>query len=215
MKKKYIALPHDYLSHSQMQLWINNPERYKQLYFDNRDDLKYSNSGQDFGKKVADALETGSDTGDILTDAAMLLLRKYDTMDQSFITEFKEKNGGWLKIICKPDTFNSVSHAFRETKSGTEKNPWTQIKAQNHPQMLFYAVGIWLKYGTMNTNAYLDWIATEHTPLGIRPTGRVETFEVTFKPEDYYEFQAKMLKVAHEIEIAWSAHITKPYITTF
>ena len=213
MKKQYISLPHDYLSHSQMQLWISDPKKYKKLYFDNRDDLRTSNSGQKFGKEVADALEANRDTGDVLTDAAMLLVPKYNLMDQSFIVEFKEKNGSWLKIIIKPDTYNTVTHEFRETKTG--KQAWTLAKAQKHPQMIFYAVGIWIKTGTRNTNAYLDYVETEDTPLGIKPTGRVESFEVTFKPEDYYEFQSKMLKVAHEIEVAWSAHITPEYINTF
>lgn len=212
--KKYISLPRGYLSHSQMQLWLNNPDRYKKQYFDGQD-VNFTNPGQDFGKRVANALEGGEGTGDVLTDAAMLLLPKYDLMDQSFIAEFKEKGGRWLKIIAKPDTFNTVSHAFRETKTGKSRNPWTQTKAQEHPQMIFYAVAIWLKYGTMNTSAHLDWIETEDTSEGIKPTGRVETFWVTFRPEDYYSFQAKMLKVAHEIEEAWAAHITPEYITTF
>lgn len=213
MIKKYISLPHDYLSHSQMVLWQSDPVKYKALYFDGRDELRTTNSGQKFGKEVADALEANRDTGDILTDAAMLLLPKYDLMDQSFIAEFKEKGGPWLKIIAKPDTFNTITHEFRETKTG--KQPWTQSKAQKHPQMIFYAIAIWLKYGTMNTNAYLDYVQTEQTPDGIKPTGHVESFEVTFKPEDYYEFQAKMLKVAHEIQEAWAAHITPEYINTF
>lgn len=212
--KKYLSLPKGYLSYSQYCLWTSNPEKYKLHYFDGRKD-DYTNSGQVFGKQIADALEAKRDTGDLLTDSAMLLLPKYDVMDQSFFTEFKERGGRWLKIICKPDTFNSVSHAFRETKSGTEMNPWTQTKAQNHVQLLWYAVGIWLKYGTMNTNAHLDWIVTEKLPGGNKPTGRVESFEVTFTPADYYEFQAKMLKVAYEIEEAWAAHESKPWVTTF
>lgn len=213
MIKRYFSLPHDYLSHSQMQLWLSDSEKYKKLYFDNRDDLRTSNSGQKFGKEVADALEANRETGDLLTDSALLLLPKYDTRDQSFIVEFKEKNGPWLKIIIKPDMYNSVSCGFLEIKTG--KQPWTQFKAQKHPQMIFYAVGIWIKTGVMNKNAYLDYVETEDTPTGIAPTGRVESFEVTFKPEDYYQFQAKMLKVAHEIEIAWSAHEHKEWITTF
>jgi len=195
-----------------MVLWQNNPDRYKKQYF-NGQDMGFSNSGQDFGKKVANALEVAGETGDVLIDSAMLLLPKYDLMDQSFTAEFKEKGGRWLIIIAKPDTFNTITHEFRETKTG--KNPWTQAKAQAHPQLIFYAVAIWLKYGTMNKNTFLDYIETEDTPTGIKPTGRVESFEVVFTPADYYSFQAKMLKVAHEIEEAWAAWETKPWISTF
>lgn len=212
--KRYIPLPKSYLSYSQYMLWTSNPRRYAEHYFDGRKD-DFTNSGQTYGKEVADALEASRETGDLLTDAAMLLLPKYDVQDVAMEAEFKEKGGPWLKVIAKPDSFNSLTHEFMEFKTGKEKNPWTQQKAQSHIQMIWYAVVIWLKYGTMLDHATLAWIATEDTPEGIKPTGKVETFTVTFKPEDYYSFQAKMLKVAHEIEESWAAHITKPWITTF
>lgn len=212
--KRYISLPRTYLSYSQYMLWNSDPERYKAQYFDGRD-TGYTNSGQTYGKIVADALEANRETGDLLTDAAMLLLPKYDVADKQIDAEFKEKGGRWLRVIAKPDSFNSMTHEFMEFKTWKGKNPWTQTKAQNHIQMIWYAVVIWLKHGTMLDHAHLAWIETEDTDEGIKPTGRVDTFEVTFKPEDYYQFQAKMLKTAHEIEQAWAAHETKPWITTF
>ena len=214
MKKRYISLPKSYLSYSQYMLWTSNPQRYKNQYFDKRDE-SFTNSGQTYGKLVADALEAGRETNDMLTDAAMLLLPKYDVQDVAIEAEFKEKGGSWLKVIAKPDSFNSMTHEFMEFKTGKEKNPWTQAKAQNHIQMIWYAVVIWLKYGTMLDHATLAWIATEDTPEGIKPTGKVETFTVTFKPSDYYAFQAKMLKVAKEIEVAWASWESKPWVTTF
>ena len=213
--KRYISLPKSYLSYSQYMLWTSNPQRYKNQYFDKRDDLQFTNTGQTYGKFVADALEAGRETNDLLTDSAILLLPKYDVADVAIEAEFKEKGGCWLKVIAKPDSFNSMTHEFMEFKTGKEKNSWTQAKAQSHIQMIWYAVVIWLKYGTMLDHATLAWIATEDTPLGIKPTGRVESFEVTFKPEDYYSFQARMLAVAHEIEQAWAAHETKEWLTTF
>ena len=36
----------------------------------------------EYGKVVADALEKGVQTGDLLTDAGMLLLPKYDVADK-------------------------------------------------------------------------------------------------------------------------------------
>ena len=214
MKKKYFSLPKSYLSYSQYCLFVSDPAKYARHYFDGQKN-DYANSGQVYGKQVADALEASRDTGDLLTDASILLLPRYDVQDQPMFAEFKEKNGKWLKLIAKPDSYNSVTNEFIEVKTGKIKNPWTQQKAQSHIQMIWYAVVIWLKYGTMLDHATLAWIATEDTPLGIKPTGRVESFEVTFRPEDYYNFQAKMLKVAHEIEQAWAAHITPEYISTF
>jgi len=211
MKKSYYSLPRGYLSYSQMQLWLSNPKRYAEQYFDNRGD-SYSNSGQQFGKLVADAMEAGGETGDLLTDAAMLLLPKYDVRDQSFTVEFKGKKK-WLTLIIKPDMFNSNTHEFREIKTGV--HPWTQAKANKHPQLIFYAFGIWLKYGTKNTDCYLDYVETEKTPDGIKPTGLVRSFKVHFKRADYGAFKAKALQVAEEIEVAWSAHETKEWKMTF
>ncbi len=211
-KKKYLQLPHDYLSHSQMQLWLSDPQRYRDLYFDNRNELRIANMGQQYGKMVATALEENRETGDLLTDSAILLIPKYDTMDKEQRAEFKTPHG-WLKIMGRPDTFDSVTHAFRETKTGT--HPWTQKKAQSHPQMIFYAVLIWLTTGTKNSDAYLDYIETVVEDGVTKPTGRVESFRVTFAPEDYVSMMARMAKVAHEIEIAWASHITKPWINIF
>lgn len=211
-RKKYIELPQGYLSYSQMMLWLSSPKRYADLYFDRRDELKFTNPGQEFGKMVATSLEEGVDTGDLLTDSATLLIPKYDTADEPIHTEFRTKHG-WLKLIGKPDTFDSVTHAFREDKTG--KVAWTQKKAQNHPQMIFYAITIWLKYETMNTKAHLDWIETEYVDGITKPTGHIQTFEVTFTRKDYFEFMSKMVKVASEIELAWASHITNPELVTF
>ena len=214
MKKKYFSLPKGYLSYSQYALWLSDPKKYARHYFDGQD-VSFINSGQTYGKVVADALEANRETGDLLTDAAMLLLPKYDVADMPIEAEFKEKGGAWLRVIAKPDTFNSITHEFGEFKTGKGKNPWTKVKAQEHVQMIWYAVVIWLKYGTMLDKAHLAWVETEETSEGIKPTGRVDSFEVKFEPADYYRFQTKMLKVAHKIEQAWAAHITNPELVNF
>jgi len=214
--KKYIQLPKGYLSYSQMMLWKSSPERYKAQYFDKRGD-SYTNAGQEFGKLVADALEAGRDTGDLLTDAAMLLLPKYDVADQEFFAEVKTKHG-WLRLIAKPDSMNSETKEFLEFKTG--KVPWTQSKAQNHPQMIFYATAIKLAYGVENKDANLVWMETEQVEdvsglLVTRPTGHIVAFPVTFTPEQYKEFQEELISIALDIELAWASHVTKTWITTF
>ena len=214
MTKHYISLPHHHLSYSQCLLWLSNPDRYKAQYMDGRTDLNFSNSGQIYGKIVADALEEGRETGDLLTDSAMLLLPKYDVADQPIKVDVKTKRG-WLNLIAKPDTFNSITKEFVEFKTGKSKNPWTQQKAQDHFQMWYYAVVIWQKYGVMLPNAKLAWIETEQTDEGIKPTGRVEIFTVIFTSKELLETLAKIVKIAFEIEEAWAAHETKPWITTF
>lgn len=207
MKKKYIQLPHEYISYSQCQLWMNDRQRYIELYFNNRNEFRMSNSGLEYGKKVALALEHENETEELLTDAAMLLLPKYDVRDQEIQAEIKTKDG-WLKIVGRPDMLDSKTYNFREIKTG--KGAWTQNKAQKHPQMIFYAMLIYLKHKIILSEAFLDWIQTEDTPEGIAPTGHVESFKVSFTLKDILDCTANTIKIAKEIELAFASHIPPP-----
>lgn len=163
-----------------------------------------NNTGLEYGKVVADALEKGVETGDLLTDAAMQLLPKYDVADKEILVELKTKDG-WLQIVGRPDSMNSITKEFYEFKSG--KGAWTANKAQKHPQMVFYAMLIYLKYKVALDHAHLIWIETEDTAEGIKPTGKVETFLVTFTLSDILKCMTETIKVAKEIEIAFACHV--------
>lgn len=207
MKKKIIQLPKGYLSCSQITLWQSDPQRYKEIYFEGRDEFRISNPGMEYGKIVATALEAGLETDDLLTDTAMSLLVKYDIADKEIVTSFKTKDGE-IGVLGRPDTLNSMTHAFREYKTGKIK--WTANKAQNHFQMKFYAMLIYLKFGTVLHEAHLDWIQTEKTDAGIKPTGHVETFKVIFTMNDILNTMALTSKIAKEIELAWLSYEKKP-----
>ena len=214
--KRYIQIPRGYLSHSQRELWKRSREEYARRYFDG--EPGFSTPAMEYGKIVADALEAEQETGDLLTDSALLLLPKYDIRDQAFTVEVRTKDG-WLVLLAKPDYMQSDTYDFIEVKTG--KQPWTQARAEAHPQLLFYATCIWQKYGVMLEWAKLAWVETEwirpfdKSEAEVRPTGRVETFEVPFTKAQYYETLADMTKTAKEIEIAWAAHVTPEYIKTF
>ena len=209
MKKRKLQLPKGYLSYSQIQLWKSDKKRYIELYFNNRTELRMSNAGMEYGKVVAEALEKEENTGDLMTDSAMLLLTKYDVRDQEIATEIKTKEC-IVPVIGRPDTLDSLTKAFREYKTG--KGKWTQNKAQNHPQMRFYAMLIYLKYGKLTKEAWLDWIETEKTEGGIKPTGRVESFHVEISMSDILDTIKETVNVGKEIEIAFASHETVPEI---
>jgi len=210
MKKKYIQLPKGYLSNSQKELWKSNPKRYIELYMNDNQAMRLNNSGLSYGKFVADALEKGIETGDLLTDAAMLLLPKYDVADKEIRTTIKTKDG-CFDILGRPDSLDSKTKNFIEFKTG--KGKWTLAKAQKHPQLLFYALLIYLTYGIVLNETKLIWIQTEDTddlisyPEGIKPTGHVETFKVTFTLADILVCMADTIRVAKEIELCWVAHV--------
>ena len=204
-----IQLPKDYLSYTQVTLWKANPERYKKLYFENRPELRVSNSAMDYGKVVADALENEKETGDLLTDTAMSLLTKYDIRDKEIATSLKMKDVE-IPLIGKPDTMDSKTFAFREYKTGTVK--WTQKKAQNHLQMKFYAMLIYLEHKKILKEAYLDWIETVREGNEIKPTGHVDSFRVVFTLTDILETMALVNRVAKEIEVEWTTYVPEPEI---
>lgn len=209
-KKKLIQLPKGYISYSQVVMWDKDRPRYEKIYFDGKD-AKFTNSGMDYGKEVATALEEDEDTGDLLTDAAMLLLPKYDVRDQEIRAELKTKDGA-IMVLGKPDTRDSISWAFREYKTGKAKS-WTQRKAEKHVQMKFYAMLVYLASGKVLKEAWLDWVETEVIksemdgfPIQtVVPTGHVEHFRVPLALNDILEMMALTSRVAKEIEIAWIA----------
>lgn len=203
MRKKYINLPKGYLSYTQMSLWKSNPKKYGQLYFDDRTELGSYNNSMEYGKIFADALENYKETNDLLTDAAILLLNKYDVRDKEINAEIKTKDG-WIRVMGRPDTLNSKTLDFREYKTG--KQPWTQAKANKHPQLFFYAMIIYLVYGIAVNDCYLDWIETENTPEGIKPTGTIKSFKVEVGLRKILETIAETIKVAKEIEVAYAMH---------
>lgn len=217
MNKKFIQLPRGYISQSQVTMWKQDPERYKSIYFDNDKSKRISNEGMEYGKIVASALENEVDTDDLLTDSAMLLLPKYDVRDKEIVVEWKTPHG-WLKVLGKPDMLDSKTFAFREIKTG--KTKWTQNKANKHFQLKFYAMLIYLKYGKMLHETFLDWIETEvvRTELDgfpietTQPTGRVESFKVVFSTNDILQTMAETLKVAKEIETAYIIHLSNPHV---
>ncbi len=212
-QKKYIQIPRGYLSQSQAALWQTNPKRYMELYFDQRDELRHSSVEMDYGKLIAEALENGEQTGDLLSDAAMLLLPKYDIRDKEFRVDLRVGKE-WVEILAKPDYMDSESKDFIEIKTG--KVPWTQAKADKHLQLLWYATAIYLKYGPVIPKVKLAWVETQKDELGVvTPTGRVEVFEVVFTLKEILSTMALMGKVAQEIAIAWAAHETDPRLNTF
>lgn len=203
-KDKFIKLPSDCLSYSQVSLWLSSPSRYKEIYFNLNDSARFMNSAMSYGKIVADALENDQETGDLLTDMAISLLVKYDIRDKEMEGILKTKDGD-IRIVSHPDTMDSQTLAIREYKTGKAK--WTQKMADKWFQLRFYAMLVYLIHGKMPASVHLDWIETFTDTDGvIKPTGRVETFEVKLTLKDVLETMAITKRVAKEIEIAWAMH---------
>jgi len=205
MANKTIQLPSDCLSYSQVSTWRANPERYKKIYFDADENAGPWNDAMAYGKLVADAMEFDEPTGDLLTDMAIGQLVKYDIRDEEMVGILKTKDGD-IKIVSHPDTMDSKTFALREYKTGMVK--WTQSKADKWFQCKFYAMLVYIKHGVVPPSNHLDWIETFRDTDGeIKPTGRVETFEIQITLKDILEVMAITSKCAKEIEAEWVVYV--------
>ena len=208
-KKKIIQLPTGCLSYSQVSVWLSNPERYKKLFFEQDESMRFMNDAMRYGSRVADALENDEETGDLLTDMAISQVEKYDIKDQEMEGEFKTKYG-WLKIISHPDAVDSKTKSIIEYKTGMVK--WTQKKADNWFQIKFYAMLIYIIYGVVPPKTQLIWIETfRDTDDEIKPTGHVQSFEVEMTLKIVLETMALVTRCAKEIELDWLAYEPRPY----
>lgn len=198
-KKKIIETPRGYISFSQMSMWQSSPERYKRTYFEGK--RGFTNSGMRFGSVVADALENEEYTGDLLTDTAMELLPKFDVRDEEIRVPMKTKDGEII-LLGRPDSLDSKTKDFYEFKTGT--HPWTQKKANEHLQLKFYALMIYLKHDVLLDKCELIWMETFKDPdEKVQPTGKIVRFEVKITLKDILETMAMISRVAKEIELEW------------
>jgi hypothetical protein len=192
--------PRGYISWSQLDLWERNPERYKETYI--YGGKNKTNSGQDFGKKMADGLEREEATGDEVLDAVMSMLPKHEIMDKEFDVEFGSREGV-IKIKAKPDSMKADGTAFIEYKTGQEM--WTKQKVDAFGQITFYAAAIWLKTGKIPREIELVHVKTQKTgkvapEAEIEATGEIFRYQTKRSMAEVLDMMRRVTKAWREIE---------------
>ncbi len=201
---KELLNPRGYLSATQIEMWMTNRPKYEEKYF-HGEEKEFENDFMGFGKKVADALESGEKTGDEITDMVISSIPKYEKIEHEMCMPLKTKHG-YIKLLGKLDTFEEkpILH-FREYKTGSK--PWTRYRAQTHRQLLHYDLLIHIRYGMMAKERYLDWFETERSGEEIRFTGNIQHFKVERRYEDILAYMAVVSKVAKEIDTAYRKYL--------
>lgn len=88
---------------------------------------------------------------------------------------------------------------FREFK--TWKKPWTQERADNHWQIIFYAILIEAETGKLPEKAYLDWIVTEDDEDWIiKPIGEIKTFEIKIDKGKVEKMKKDLPKIFEDMQ---------------
>lgn len=200
-------LPKGYLSWSQMQIWMNNRDRYIREYFEDakRLDTRYLRFGSAFSKMVENLCEIMNRIPNRML--AIEELRKEYPMDDNMvsvlmeldiegISEFQIGNSGKqgdpcsvvkvrgiVPVLAFFDKYIRRTNALREYKTGLA--PWTMAKVIKHDQLPYY--GVCLKWAGLPLPPYadLDWI---------------ETKEVEEERQDFWRDGAKVILATGKIK---------------
>lgn len=203
-----ILLPRNYLSWSALQLFESSEEKYIQKYFYGQD-VDRQNDFMSFGKRFAEAKETGDCKGDLMLEFAMNAVPAYKLPEYQINAELKTPYG-IINLLAKPDSFDDEEYRLLEYKTG--KIPWTQAKVQKHGQLHFYAVSTVAKYG-VNPHQELWWIETVMSPNGVRPTGRIEMFQFKASQVELLEMERRITRACLRIDKLYREHIKQQKIS--
>lgn len=198
-----LLLPKGYLSWSALHLFETSEKKYIEKYFYGEDDNR-SNDFMSFGKRFAEAKETGDCKGDPMLEFAMNSVPSYEFPEYKLEAELSTPYGK-IKLLAIPDSFSEVNIQILEYKTG--KIPWTQSKVQKHGQLHFYAVSTNAKF-SVNPSQELWWIETMQTSGGVRPTGRIETFRFKASDRDLKEMEQRIIRACLRIDKLYRQHLS-------
>jgi len=186
----------DYLSWSQHSLWTSSKREYYKKYGlgEDRSTNKFFNKGKEFATAM-EYDDDGEHSSDSLLSFVLENAPRLANSEEKLMVELK--NGE--KILSILDSSDEHGESFIEYKTG--KVPWTQEKVNNHDQMMFYALALYIKSGRMQTpSSLLVWIETEETEDGLKYTGLIEAFPREFLISEVEAFEDKLIKTIEEIE---------------
>jgi|SRR3990167_3464973 len=180
------------LSWSQISSFEWNPEDWYSRYILGE---KQAETGPlIFGKKIGERLAT---------DLAFLPeVPRYKHMEKKFIGKI-----GDIELIGFLDSFCPNTLSILEFKTSSNKNRWNQKKAEEHGQLSFYCLLVWLNHGKLPEKCHLCYLPCRETgSFDIELTGEpVQIFEVKKTAVDVLKFgnyikdvRKKMIKYAEE-----------------
>lgn len=189
MKNKSIKTPRPYLSWSQMNLIERNPEAYIKTYFQG---YKFENEAMRLGKEVAEILEMDKICDNTMIENMRIMLPSYEKREFEIKTE---KHG--IQLLGKLDCFNRKGLVIGEIKTGKK---WTQKMVDEHGQLTFYALLVYLKYKKLPSKIYLHWAKTAEIDEELQLTGEIKTFETKRDLLDILKFTSRIKNAWAEIE---------------
>lgn len=154
-KLKPVILPKGYISWSSLQLLEQSENRWVYKYCD-PDYIERSTVEQEFGKTFAEVMD-GQDSTDEIVNLIKLSTPKYDK-GEVVIEAVLNARGRSVKLLGRVDSLKDEAYDFIDHKTG--KTKWTQKMADNHGQLLFYKVILYILHHIIPCST-LVWIPTE------------------------------------------------------
>lgn len=182
----------DYISWSQFDLFNKSPREYWKRYALNEDRSanKYFSKGEEFAKTME-----GQETEDNILKAIMHVVPKFCQLEHK--VEVNLINGE--KMLSILDSCDLNENDFYEYKTG--KEPWNQIRAEKHEQLMFYSLSLYIKSGRKTVpNCTLIWVETEEVDKKLIYTGNIEEFPVKYTVKQLERFENKVIKTIEAIE---------------
>lgn len=149
MPDSTLKMPKAYLSYSQMRVWLDDKNQYRDRYY--RGIQEPSSKYMMFGSEIAKGLEDGSI---VVPGLIQYPVKEYQCkIDVDGVPFFAYLDTYW------PERFK-----FREYKTGSPRSDgrprWTQKDVQAHMQLDIYSLLIQIKDGAVDDECHLDWIKT-------------------------------------------------------
>lgn len=203
METQSFKLPKPYLSWSQIRVWQEDRQAYRDRYY--RGLTERTNRYMMFGSEIAKSLEDGK--------LDMPGLEQYPVKEYQLNVLVDG-----IPVFGYADQYDPERVKFREIKTGMPRpdgSPrWTDKEVAGHGQLDLYSLLLQIKHGRVDEECHLDWLHTrnkvktitdafgnvlESKSRQLELTGEVTSFARVITQEDRDRMRETVKRVAREI----------------
>ena len=182
----YTIRPRPYLSWSALSTLESSEKGYKKIYMQG---FKLHNAGMALGSKVAEAMESDEETGDLMEDFVISQIPKFEKREMELRTEI-EVGGVKIPLLGKMDSAREDLTGIKEVKTGVTS--WGQKKVDNFGQLTFYCTMIYSMTGRIPEDIELIYAPSERYEGMMRLTGEVRRFKTKRTLADVMKMKIRM-----------------------
>lgn len=138
-------LPKEYLSWSQLNLWLKNKGQYREQYYFGK--KIYDTPEMMYGREIAEALEHD--------DAGLSHIPRYAKPEHKLKVELDG-----IPLIGYLDSYDPKAHAFYEYKT-SHTGSWNALTVRKHDQLTMYSLMIEMQHGRVRNLCHLVELTTQ------------------------------------------------------